>query len=263
MESLKKFARENFLIKKTFQISKRIVVAPLYLTSLKTLQLHNMPLLDLFDQKKLSLFKVAAPYTKAGYSRMNNVYELAIDIEEKKLEGAFVECGVWKGGLSGIMAGVAHRYGSDRTTWYFDSYEGMPPATPEDGTPDETDHMMGDYLRASVEDVEELVFEKLNLPREKNIIIKGWFDDTFPATKDKVGKISILRLDADWYEPTKLILETFYDQVISGGYIIFDDYGRWPGCYQATEEFLKDRNIEIKRHYLGKTGRRPMYFQKS
>lgn len=262
MESIRKYARENKLIVWLYQHLKMVAILPLYLTSLRTLQLSNFPFKDLFNPKKTSILKVAAPYTKAGYPRLTNVYDLATEIEEKNIDGAFVECGTWKGGLAGVMAAIAHRYGDKRTTWYFDSYEGMPPPTPEDGTPDETDHMMGDFLRASVADVEELLFEKLNLPREKNVIVKGWFEDTLPQYKNKIGPIAILRLDADWYEPTKIILDELYDQVVSGGYVIFDDYGRWKGCKKAAEEFFTKRNLDIKRLFIGKTGTRPMYFKK-
>lgn len=262
MEALRIFARNNPLIVFLYKIFKKALVAPFYLTPLKTIQLDKVPFLQLFNIKKMSILTVAAPYTKAGYPRLTNVYDLAVDIEEKKIPGAFVECGTWKGGCAAIMAAVAHRYGDTRTTWYFDSYEGMPEPTPEDGTKEETDHMLGDYLRASVADVEDIVFHTFNLPRDKNVIVKGWFNDTLPTRKNDVGPIAILRLDADWYEPTILILRELYDQVVSGGYVIFDDYGRWQGCKKATEDFIAERGLKIERQFIGKTGTRPMYFRK-
>lgn len=262
MERLRAFARNNPLIVSVYKILKRLLVAPFYLTSLRTMQLDKVPFRELFNRKKMSILTVAAPYTKAGYPRLTNVYDLAVEIEENGIDGAFVECGTWKGGCAAIMSAVAHRYGGRRTTWYFDSYEGMPPPTAEDGTTEETDHMLGDYLRASVADVEELVFGKLKLPRERNIIVKGWFEDTLSVRKNEVGPIAILRLDADWYEPTKLILNELYDQVVSGGYVIFDDYGRWQGCKKATDDFIAERHLSIEQQFIGRTGRRPMYFRK-
>lgn len=262
MKSLKAYLRQNSLAKALFKQFKLILVFPLRFTSLKTLQLSNFPLKDLFNPKKTSLLKVAAPYTKAGYPRLTNVYDLSNEIEKKNIDGAFVECGTWKGGCAAIMAAIAHRYGDRRTTWYFDSFEGMPEPTPEDGTNEETDHMMGDYLAASEADVEELIFDKLKLPREKNILVKGWFEKTLPARKADIGKIAILRLDADWYSSTVTILEELYSQVVSGGYLIFDDYSRWQGCKQATDEFIKKNDLKVEFQWIGTYGKRVMYFQK-
>ena len=80
----------------------------------------------------------------------------------------------------------------------------------------------------TIEQVSELLFDKLNLPKDKITLVKGWFQDTAPANKDKVGQIAILRLDGDWYESTKIPLENFYQNVSSGGCIIIDDYAT---CY--------------------------------
>ena len=72
-------------------------------------------------------------------------------------------------------------------------------------------------------------------------IVKGFFEETFPH--HHVGPISVLRLDADWYEATMECLEKFYDSVVPGGTIIIDDYGAWKGCQNATNEFRRKRGI--------------------
>jgi len=64
--------------------------------------------------------------------------------------------------------------------------------------------------------------------------------------KDKTKipeKIAILRLDTDWYESSKYELEQMYDNDVSGGVIIFDDYYHWDGQRRATDNFFKSRNI--------------------
>ena len=263
LHQIKAGLRKSMFAKWLFKKVKLVITFPLRFTSLRTLQLTNFPLKDLFNPKKTSLLKVVAPYTKAGYPRLTNIYNLSNYIEENDIDGAFVECGTWKGGCAAVMGGIANRYGNRRKTWYFDSFEGMPDATPEDGPEEETEHMMGEYLTASVDDVKELIFDKLKLPEEHNIIVKGWFDKTLPEHKAKVGPIAILRLDADWYESTKLILEELYDQIVPGGYLIFDDYSRWQGCKKATDDFIAARSINVNFEYIGTYGKRVMYFKKT
>jgi len=257
---LKQILRKNRVIIWIYRLFKTIAVFPLKFTSFKVLQLSNFPLKDLFNPKKTSLLKTVVPYTKAGYPRLSNVYNLAKEIEEKKIVGSFVECGTWKGGCSAIMGAIANRYGTQRKTWYLDSFEGMPEPSEKDGS--DTDEIAGDVLLASQKDVEELVFDKLKLPRENNIIVKGWFENTIPQIKDKIGSIAILRMDADWYEATKFCLEQLYDKVVQGGYVIFDDYGRWQGCKQAVDEFFKARDNHPRFQYIGNYGARVMYFKK-
>jgi len=55
---------------------------------------------------------------------------LLIANENRHVEGCVVECGVWRGGMS---AGLAEVLGPRRHYFLFDSFEGLPPATAEDG----------------------------------------------------------------------------------------------------------------------------------
>ncbi len=240
---------------------KNAIVHPLKYTSFGVLQLKNVPLKDLLNPKKTSLMKIVTPYTKAGYPRLSNVYDLALDIEKRKIGGSFVECGTWKGGCAAILGAVADRYKTGRKTWYLDSFEGMP-KNPSDKDMDNPEEIMGDVLKASVSDVEELIFGKLHLKKEDNIIVKGWFQETFPKVKNDMAPIALLRLDADWYEGTIYCLRELYDLVVPGGYIIFDDFARWEGCRIAVKEFCEERNIHPQFQYIGNFGHRVMYFQK-
>lgn len=253
--------RSPFVIQ-VYRKAKNVAIIPLKYTSYNIFNLKKFPLRDLINKEKTSLFKTVWPFTKNGYSRLENVYDCAIELEEQKVKGSFIECGVYKGGCCAIMGAVAKRYGNKRKTWYLDSFEGMPDPTPEDGN--ETEEIEGDALKASVSDVEELVYNRLKLARDKNIIVKGWFENVLPDIKKDIGDIALLRLDADWYEPTKFILEELYDQVVPGGYVIFDDYGRWEGCRKAVDDFIKQRNLDIKMKFVGGMGgtKAPMYFKK-
>lgn len=71
----------------------------------------------------------------------------------------------------------------------------------------------------------------------------GWFQSTLPASRKELGRIAILRVDADWYESTRCCLEELYDQLVVGGYLIIDDYGHFPGCRKAVDEFFEARGL--------------------
>lgn len=60
-------------------------------------------------------------------------------------------------------------------------------------------------------------------------------------------RISLLHVDVDVYEPTKLVLELLYDRVVLGGMIILDDYGMVEGATLAIDHFFADKNQEIKK----------------
>ena len=73
-------------------------------------------------------------------------------------------------------------------------------------------------------------------------LVPGWFDETL-QTAD-LQTIALLHVDADWYASVKIVLETFYDKVVEGGFVVLDDYWRWPGCREAVTDYLKERQIQ-------------------
>lgn len=98
----------------------------------------------------------------------------------------------------------------------------------------------------SYEEITALL-KKQNL--EKNVeIIKGNILQTLDQyIEDNPHlKISLLHIDVDLYEPSKLILERLYSKVTKGGIIVLDDYGAFAGTNKAVDDFFKD-NIEIKK----------------
>ena len=72
--------------------------------------------------------------------------------------------------------------------------------------------------------------------------IEGPVEKTLNYEKNLPEKISILRLDTDWYSSTKKELEILYPRLVKGGVLIIDDYGSWKGCKQAVDEFFENSN---------------------
>lgn len=236
------------LIKNLLKKNKKLV--DLYISMY---WLRDIPFKDYINIMKLNLIlKVKPRYTMVNYLGLSNIYELAVSVEKNKVEGCFVECGVWRGGCAAVMAGIVRRFKSKRKIWLFDSFAGNPEPTPEDG--EKARRAFGDEglqgrlvstgaCAASSNEVIRL-FSSFKLYSDNIIIKEGWFQDTLPKFKNTIGPIAILRLDGNWYESTKCCLENLYSNVISGGYIIIDDYVFWEGCRKATDEFLVKEKID-------------------
>jgi hypothetical protein len=209
---------------------------------------------DPFNFKKQRLFRRVIHYTMCSYERLTNVYELVRLVEKERLPGAFVECGVWKGGCAGVMAYLTREARSGRKTWLFDSFEGLPEPTEKDGR--QAVEFAGgkangklspiDECEAALEDARRLLFSELKLDERDVVIEKGWFQHTLPGAKQRIGPIAILRLDGDWYDSTKCCLENLYDNVVAGGFVIIDDYLAWEGCRRAVDEFLEARDVKVE-----------------
>lgn len=207
------------------------------------------------------------PYSYVGSGGLEVTYKLCKRAVTERLPGAFVELGVARGGCAALMAAILfdEKLGaqSDRRLWLFDSYEGLPEPTREDycgtdGISDVTgDHVhslhQGDCL-GTLDQVKSLLFETFKLPVERIVFVKGWFQDTVPQEKSKIGAIAILRMDGDWYESTKTCLEGLYDQVIVGGAIVIDDYLSCYGCKRAVDEFVAKRSLSIDLVFDGRGG---------
>lgn len=78
-------------------------------------------------------------------------------------------------------------------------------------------------------------------------LIKGNIFDTIPRfiEENPAQKIALLHIDIDVYEPTKFILENFWDKLVSGGILMLDDYGMVEGETKAVDEFFTGKNIQI------------------
>ena len=180
-----------------------------------------------------------------------NIYtgNLHLAAEVKDIQGAIVECGTWRGGM---IAGIADILGASRQYRLFDSYEGLPPAKEIDGEAalawqrDTSSPIYYDNCRASEEEARQAMSMSAATDFD---LVKGWFSDTLPAAE--VGPIAILRIDADWYESTKQVLDSLASYVVPGGLIVVDDYHTWTGCTRAVNECAAARNWMIRQYWLG------------
>jgi O-methyltransferase len=220
-------------------------------------------------EANLQDFRAVCINTQLTPAGICNLESVACEIIARSVEGAFVECGTWRGGSLGFWARRFVRNGGDPARcpiFGFDSFQGMPQMTKEDG--ESTAHWLhGKSMSnlspaqlsgalepaginlATEQDVWSMV-EGSGFPRERVTITKGWFQDTLPLKKEAIGNIAVLRLDGDFYDSTKICLETLYDQVVWGGIVIIDDYGVFPGCRRAVDEFIAARRLPVRLVYV-------------
>jgi len=186
--------------------------------------------------RRYLLFQRIKEHSKVSRVKLNTLCTLMDSLETDGVNGAIVECGVYRGGAAALMS---QRSGGRREVVLFDSFEGLPKPGERDGAQAASNYHEG-WCQASEEHVRD-IFRRLDVLNDRVRIVKGWFDDTFPVTA--MPPIAMLHIDADWYDSVRICLETHYDRVVPGGYIVFDDYGRWEGCTKATDEFLAARGV--------------------
>ena len=177
-----------------------------------------------------------------GRQRMAHLRQSMECVLREGIPGDMMETGVWRGGACIYMRAILKVYGvTDRRVWLADSFEGLP--TPDaakfPADVDSTLHTF-DRLRASLEDVQRS-FARYDLLDDQVRFIKGWFRDTLPTAP--VGPLAILRLDGDMYESTIIALDSLYDRVVPGGFVIVDDYHGVEACRMAVHDFCGKRGF--------------------
>ena len=79
--------------------------------------------------------------------------------------------------------------------------------------------------------------------------MEGDIRETVPAfcAEHPELKISLLNIDVDLLEPTRICLEHLYPRVVSGGIVILDDYGAFPGATKAVDDYFEDKGVNIQK----------------
>ena len=206
-----------------------------------------------------------SPYTMTSPLRIWALLSAVKYVISKGLDGDFVECGVWRGGSAMAIAQQLLVLGiNDRRIWLYDTFSGMTPPTSEDVEADSgqaasvllknTPKTNGNniWCIASKEDVLNNL-GKTKYPPGLIQTIQGDIVKTLDITAP--DRISLLRLDTDWYASTKKELEVLYPRLVPGGVCIIDDYGHWAGAKKAVDEYLLKNDVNVLMHHVDATGR--------
>ena len=178
-------------------------------------------------------------------------------IINNNIEGDFVECGVYKGGNLIIFKDFTEKYSLNKMIYGFDTFEGMSDPTnydtryldnkfAKDILSTHSKQEKNDFNFWCYANMEEVKNNLGTYESNKIKLIKGKVEDTLLLKKNLPGKISILRLDTDFYESTKIELEILYPLLSDKGILIIDDYGYWQGAKKAVDEYFKNKNIFLQ-----------------
>jgi O-methyltransferase len=217
-----------------------------------------------FAPEFVSAYAGALPYTMTSPERMYAMWEATLHISSTGVQGALVECGVWRGGSSMIAAkALQHAGDTTRQLWLYDTFEGMP--EPSETDVDFMGHAASSQLADRTDSRHEQVLARTSLeevranllgvghPETQLRFVKGLVEETIPA--DAPAEIALLRLDTDWESSTRHELEHLWPRLALGGVLIVDDYGHWAGARAAVDAFFDSRPDRPLLNRIDYTGR--------
>lgn len=188
-------------------------------------------------------------------TRLLALYEIFKKI--MPIKGSIIECGVYRGfGLMAWanMSAVLEPANLTRRIYGFDTFEGFPDVSAND-----VNQLMrpeaGQLYANSHDELVELIdiydSNRFLGHVSKVQLIRGDVAKTIPEfiESNKHLVVSLLFLDLDLYEPTKVAIENFLPRMPKGSVIAFDELDNpiWPGETLALLETIGVNGIKIER----------------
>jgi O-methyltransferase len=262
----------NFFLPSLAEISKvqEQILLPFFI---KLSRLQEQFLLDTgiekaadLDPRFLAIYKQCQDHTLTSIKSMYAMYEAALYIAKAGIEGDYVECGVWKGGSSMIVAlALLQLKSRHRNLYLYDTYQGMPETGDHDhdlgNSPFQLAMNISTRLRgghsgvfyAELEEVSRNM-QSTGYPQDHIFLIKGLVEETIPFRAPE--QISLLHLDSDLYQSTYHELTHLFPRLSKGGVLIVDDYGSWKGSRKATDQYFAEHGISMLLSPIGNEGAR-------
>jgi predicted O-methyltransferase YrrM len=204
----------------------------------------DVPLLT--SQQDQQIIRSVRPDTMLSNAQLAFLLRGISHLTSHQIPGDIVECGVWRGGASALMARKLFELSeTHRNIWLYDTFVGMTEPSTEDhsflyresaeallASNSKSSHVWAVSSRAHVAQV----MKRSQYPEERIRLVEG--DVCQTLMEQKPTKIALLRLDTDWYESTKIELHELVPLLSPGAIVTIDDYGYWAGSRQATEEYF-------------------------
>lgn len=205
------------------------------------------------------------PYTLTSPDRIIGLCDAVRYIEHAGIPGAIVECGVWRGGSMMAAAMTLEDLGlREREIFMFDTFDVTRIPVPSEHDVDRKGNQVADafveaqkgdhgpFASLPAERVMELVASS-GYPRERLHTVVGTVEETLPDRAPET--IALCRLDTDFYESTAHEMRELFPRISPGGVLLIDDYGDFPGCRKAVDEYLADQGIPLLLTRLDTSGR--------
>lgn len=193
---------------------------------------------------------------RQNLTRFLALYEIFKRVSTVK--GSVVECGVNHG--FGIMSwakfsAILEPVNLTRRVYGFDTFDGFPDVSESDRSDNSRHVKVGDLAADSFEELNELIniYDSTRFLGhvDKVKLIKGDATKTIPEFIEKNPHIlvSLLFMDFDLYEPTKVALDHFLPRMPKGGIVAFDELDNplWPGETLAMLEAHTERRFRLER----------------
>jgi hypothetical protein len=170
-----------------------------------------------------------------GSVKTNKLIELLKS--SNHLTGDVCEVGVYKGGTAKLIVD----YAVNCDIFLFDTFEGMPYFDKDF----DKDWEIGTFDNTNYEKLCELFIENNNVKVYKCI---------FPKENSEIietNKFKFVHLDVDNYQSYKECLHFFYDKMVIGGTMVFDDYDEvcCPGANKAVDEFFQNKKETLQKNF--------------
>jgi O-methyltransferase len=203
--------------------------------------------------EELQIIRDNLKFTLTGPARMAATMRSLKYASVNKIQGAFVECGVWKGGQ--IIAGAEQlRLLNDfREIFLYDTFSGMTEASEIDISFQnesaislmETSEPKSDnvWAKVSIAEVKKNL-DMVAYPEKLIRFISGDVRETLLKSENMPEKISVLRLDTDWFDSTYIELLKLYPLLSLGGVLLIDDYGHWEGSRKAADKYFHEIGVD-------------------
>ena len=155
--------------------------------------------------------------------------------EALRIPGDFVECGVWRGYCSAVIADCLDFDRVPKQFYLYDTFDGIPPQYDSERHDSPAFHEGGLY--------ESVVGWFARFPNVR--VVRGIVPDSFAQAAPE--RIAFLHLDMNSSKSEIAALEVLFDRVSPGGLVVFDDYG-WSGYAAqkvAEDAFMRQRGHRI------------------
>ena len=199
------------------------------------------------SDEELKIIKKIQPYTMCKMANHWAIIQSLKHIKKNNIEGDLVECGVFRGGNIILFKKIIDLIGIQKKIFAYDTFEGM--SKPGEFDKDLKDINASDtynkyksskvpWCFSEINEVKNNIL-KFNIEIANNFkFVKGKVEDTLKNESNLPKKISLLRLDTDFYESTKIELNVLFPRLQPGGILIIDDYGHWKGSKKAVDEYF-------------------------
>lgn len=208
-----------------------------------------------FVEKMENFPKFVSRQSMARYMALYEIFKLVLPVQ-----GSIVECGVnWGGGLMMFahLSSILEPVNFQRRIFGFDTFSGFANLNQADlqGAESNKERKAGGFAADSWDDLQRCIslydanrfvghIPKISLIKGDACVEIPNFLEQNPHTV-----VSLLHLDFDVYEPTRIAIEQLVPRMPKGAVIIFDELNNdsWPGETRAVLDSMKMGSLRIQR----------------